>query len=263
MTRFTPSAPVIDVLPVTNDPQPILTGTGESGATVTLTADVDPAVAGDEIVGVAVVQTNGNWSVQLNQPIDGTVTISAKQVDGSGNESESSFRSIEIDQNIPDAPVFTTAAATNDTSKIEGTGEEGATVVVLFDDDGDGTPDAVLGQAVVGSAPEFKWEITPTEAFDEGIQVFVAYQVDEAGNTSARAVHEVEFDTTSPDAPTIDSLPIASTKNPVITGTGEPDATVTVKADTDNDPGTALVSIGTAHGSARWNLEHHIKRGFC
>ena len=242
----TPSAPVIDVLPVTNDPQPILTGTGESGATVTLTADVDPAVAGDEIIGVAVVQTNGNWSVQLNQPIDGTVTIAANQVDGSGNESESSFRSIEIDENIPNAPEFTTAAATNDTSKIEGTGEEGATVIVLFDDDGDGTPDAVLGQAVVGSAPDLKWEITPTQAFDEGVHVFVAYQVDEAGNTSARAVHEVEFDTTSPDAPTIDSLPIASTENPVITGTGEPDATVTVKADIDNDAGTALVSIGTA-----------------
>ena len=79
------------------------------------------------------------------------------------------------------------------------------------------------------------WEVQPLDDLPDGVNPLVAVQTDKAGNhESAQGNGSIEIDTTAPNTMTLDE-PFTPTNDqfPVITGTGEAGATVTLRADTD------------------------------
>ncbi len=248
-----PDAPTFTVASFgpTNDATPLLSGAGEAGARVTVLADVDLDGSGstENMIGTALVDASGNWQLSSTVVLpEGTIALSATQTDPAGNASVADTADVVIDTTLSAAPVFDAGslAPTNDTTPtITGTGVDGDRLVLLGDTDNDGVPETVLGEATV--AGDGSWSVTPVAALPEGLLTLVAYQVDAAGNVSARAIAQIEVDTTTPAAPLIDSFPVSPIDQPTITGTGEPGATVTLLADADVDgSGSTEATIGTA-----------------
>ena len=254
---LTVNVPTINLLAVTNDRTPTITGTGEAGATVTLLADTDADGNGADVqIGQAVVQGNGTWSITSSATFaeNATIALSATQTDEAGATSNAVVSSIEIDTSVL-APAINPSAVTNDqTPEITGTGEPGATVTLLADTDADGTgADVQIGQAVVQG--DGTWSVASNETLPEGVIALSATQADEAGSVSVAAASSIEIDLTVL-APTIDVLAVTNNQTPAITGTGEPGATVTVLADTDAVGGLADVQVGQAvvDGDGNWSI---------
>jgi len=89
-----PAAPVItspEDGATVDDRTPTIEGTGEPGSTVVVIVDGEP-------VGSVVVDEDGNWSLELTDPLaDGDHTIEAYAVDEAGNESGVNGISLTID----------------------------------------------------------------------------------------------------------------------------------------------------------------------
>ncbi len=144
---------------ITGDNTPTISGTGEVGATVTLTSDVDGAV------GTATVAGDGTWSITASTLADGAHSLTATQTDVAGNTSAASGAlRITVDTAVL-APAGLDLEAASDTGSsntdnitgdntptISGTGEVGATVTLTSDVDG------AVGTATV--AGDGTWSIT-------------------------------------------------------------------------------------------------------
>src|SRR5690606_24178199 len=117
---------------------------------------------------------------------------------------------------------------------LPGPGEPGSTVTVV-----DGGGNVVL---VVDVDEDGNWSGIPDEPLAEGDHTFVATQTDAAGNESLVSNEvTITVDVTAPDAPVIAGPAdgsVLDTDMPVISGTGEPGATVTV---VDGDGNVILV----------------------
>ena len=112
----------------------VITGTGNFGDTITLTDSTD------DIIGTAIVDINGNWSVLVDQADvdamdEGPETITATATDPFGNVSDPVTAPVEVDTL---APVVT---VTVNESGTEITGESEADAFVEIDVNGDGTAD--------------------------------------------------------------------------------------------------------------------------
>ncbi len=168
---------------ITGDNTPTISGTGEVGATVTLTSDVDGAV------GTATVAGDGTWSITASTLADGAHSLTATQTDVAGNTSAASGAlGITVDTAVL-APAGLDLEAASDTGSsntdnitgdntptISGTGEVGATITLTSDVDG------AVGTATV--AGDGTWSITASTLAD-GAHSLTATQTDVAGNTSA------------------------------------------------------------------------------
>jgi hypothetical protein len=240
-----PTTPVItspESGTITSDTTPTITGTGEPGATVTVT-DQD-----GNVLGTAVVDANGDWSLTPAPLADGDYTITATQVDVDGNVSpESSAVIFTVDTTAPAAPVVTGpsdgATVGTATPTITGTGEPGATVEVVVDG-------VVVGTTVVGS--DGSWTLELTEPLADGAHTVTATQTDAAGNESPASAPTTFTVDTVAEPPVITSPSpgaITSDTTPTITGTGEPGATVTVTDQTGTVLGTAVVDA-----NGEWSL---------
>ncbi|SHN44159.1 Ig-like domain (group 3) [Duganella sacchari] len=90
---------------LTNNTTPTITGTAESGSTVTL-YDSD----GSTVLGTATA-TGGNWSVTASTLTPGTHNLSAKATDAAGNvSSASSTLAVTIDTSAPSALALSSAS---------------------------------------------------------------------------------------------------------------------------------------------------------
>ena len=188
------------MLAVTNDATPTITGTGEVGATVTVVADVDLDGSGstETEIGQTVVDGDGNWSITSSATLpEGTIALSATQVDEAGTTSAAFAASIKIDITANAPTIDVLAVTKNQLPPITGTGEVGATVTLLADTDADGTgADVQIGQTVVDG--DGNWSITSSATLSEGTIALSATQTDEAGNTSAAsAAASIEIDLTA------------------------------------------------------------------
>jgi hypothetical protein len=226
-------------------------------------------LAGEEVGSTVEFQTSINggveWTVttaEQNVIVDGVRNYRAKVVDEAGNESYSNIRRVEIDSTDPAAPVIDSQNATQIKAPtfptFTGTGETGATVTLQADTDNDGAaPLVTIGTVTV--AADGTWSITSSQDFDDGVDLSLeATQEDSAGNTSGSATGSITVDNESPAAPTIDVRPATNDTTPIISGTGEIGATVTVKADVDRDiSGSTEATIGTAtvETDGTWQLE--------
>ena len=170
-----------------------ITGTCESGATVTL------SVGG---VNRASTVSGTSWSYTLvaadiTNMGQGAETLSVIQKDAAGNTSPAGTRTITVDTTAPVAPVINTVA-TDDTinaletgGTISGSCESGATVILSIG--------GVSRTATVSGAT---WSYTLVAAditnMGQGAETLSATQTDAAGNKSPAGTRSMTVDTAAP-----------------------------------------------------------------
>ncbi|WP_345960808.1 BapA/Bap/LapF family large adhesin [Pseudomonas sp. NY8896] len=224
------SLPATLQAPDTTAPQPltnlvlsndglVLSGHGEAGATVTVIGE------GGIDLGTALVDANGNFSVNLSAAQINGEQLSASQADVAGNESNSVSLTAP-DRVAPDAAGNLAFAGGG--SLLNGTGEAGAAVRVIA---ADGT---VLGNATVRADGTFQVNFTSPQANGQQVQVVLT---DAAGNQSAASAITAP-DTTPPTAP---SELAVSGDGVTLTGRGEAGALVTVTNPAGEAIGSATV----------------------
>ena len=257
-----------DALSDTNEVTPTITGTGDTDNTVVLTADTDADGVLDTVVGKAVVGGDSKWSISVNTPLsEGVLNLIATQVNPAGNLNlgKSANDVITIDLTPPAPPTIVDddiLVTTNTTPTLTGTGEVGAQVKVVA------TQGAMfnksLGEVTIDN--DGNWELDSAienpDGLPNGTVTLAAIATDAAGNSSDERAINIVVDTQGPTGATIDAVSLNTTNDstPIITGTGEANATVELFADLNRD-GTADVndpteSVGTAivGGNQRWSV---------
>ena len=204
----------------------IVTGSGQIGATVTVTAVGPPAAT----LGSAVVGSDGRFEITLSSAQIDRQLLDVTQVDGS-NLASAAVQVQAGDLTAPGAPSGLALSA--DGLVFSGLGEPGATVYVRD------TSGNSLGSATVD--PLGRFSFTLGSAQDNG-QLLLVRQTDAAGNISPAASFSAP-DTTVPNAPTGVSV---SADGLTVSGTGIAGDTIEVR----NASGTLLGSATvTGNGS--------------
>ncbi|QXI18036.1 BapA/Bap/LapF family large adhesin [Pseudomonas hamedanensis] len=193
-------------LAVSNDGS-VLSGTGEAGTTINVYN------AAGTLVGTGTVSIDGTFAITLTTPQANGQALTVSLTDAAGNTSAATpFTS--VDSTPPTA--VSQLSIGGDGATVTGRGEPGAQVRVI---DSDGN---VLGTAVVSPTGTFTLALTPALS---NAEVITVVQADAAGNDSP-AVSLTTPDFTPPD-------PLANVEinsaGALVTGTGEPGATVTVQ----------------------------------
>src|SRR2546421_737614 len=130
---------------ITNNTTPVFTGSGaEVGATVTL-FDTN----GTTVLGTAIADASGNWSITSSALTSGSHTLTAKQTDIAGNTSAASaglndttateIYALSLHDTLPisDSGTSQTDNITNNTTPVfTGSGAEVGATVTLFDTNG-------------------------------------------------------------------------------------------------------------------------------
>jgi VCBS repeat-containing protein len=202
-----------------------LIGTGEPGATVTVTA------ANGSPLGSAIVGGNGSYAVTLATPQANGEALTVVQTDPTGNASPP-LALVAPDATPPVAPAATLDASG---SIVTGTGEIGATVTVR---DAAG---ALLGSAIVTAQGGYSITLTTPQVDRQALAVV---QTDGAGNASP-PVALTAPDITAPLAPTA----IVAANGQSVTGTGEPDAIISIRNPVGLEIGTATVAANGSYSA--------------
>ena len=184
------------------------------------------SVTGAATLGAApwITGSDGKLAVSVTDLVAETVGVTAKVSAGTVPGSPASIEFIDVTP--PDAPVVDRPkpgdVANADPLEVAGTAEPGSTVTV---EDGDGnvlctaTADPVTGA----------WSCSAT-ILDDGPATLVVTATDEAGNVSDSTEVTITVDNSLPSTPVVDP-----TNGTEITGTADPDSTVTV-TDSDGNP---------------------------
>ena len=242
---------------LTNAKTPLFTGSAEANSTVTL-------FDGATVIGSAVADGGGAWSITAASLADGVHSITAKATDIAGNTGAASTAlSVTVDTTIgaptaldlatvSDTGASTTDNITKDTTPTVSGKADANVSVKLFD-----------GATEIGSATSNaagSWSITAPE-LAEGVRAITARATDAAGNVSATStVLSITIDTTAPGTSTVPNMTpatdsgvstaddITNNKTPTFIGTAEANATVQLYE--------GLTSIGTGKASAggSWSI---------
>ncbi|WP_235523623.1 Ig-like domain-containing protein, partial [Sphingobium sp. Leaf26] len=182
------------------------------------------------LIGSGTADAAGNYSIELDTPLDNGEMVSVTQIDAAGNQSLPTV-AIAPDLRAPDAP----DATLESTNSVTGTGEPGATVTVY---DAAGT---VLGTGQVGTDGTYRVALGTPQ--NNGEQLTVS-QADAAGNVSDPVF------LTAPDG-TAPLAPVASIGQDglSVTGTGEPGANIRIYNASGLLIGTATVQGDGSYGA--------------
>ncbi|WP_443477788.1 Ig-like domain-containing protein [Novosphingobium aerophilum] len=230
----------------TDDTLPVLSGTAEGNATVTIL---------DNGSAIGTVQANnaGNWTFTPSAPLgQGSHSITITATDAAGNTGTASAPFVfSVDTNAPPAPTILTVAddvlpqtgtvasggSTNDTQPvISGTAEAGATITLYIN--GSAYP-ATTTADINGD-----WSFSPV--LPEGNYNFAVTATDRAGNVSPQSVaYTVRVDTTAPADPTLNP-----TDGTTVSGTGEAGAVIQVHTDAIGVPDTTA----TVDSFGQWSV---------
>jgi hypothetical protein len=175
---------------------------------------------------------------------EGNHTVVVTGTDAAGN-SGSATVTWHVDHTGPSAPQITQPAAngstTDTTPTINGTAEANSAVNIY---------DATTLLATVPAAGDGSWTWTPSSPLPEATYNFRATATDVYDNVSAfSATRTLTVDTSAPDAPFV-TAPTPGLNNdstPLVTGTAEPGAKVTVYVD-----GSPIVGTVTVAGDGTW-----------
>ncbi len=248
----------------TNDPRPVLSGTGTPNDVITI---YDQVGTGEpQAVGSVTVDGNGNWSWRPESNIgEGTHEYTATATDEAGNESvPSTGITITVDTLAPDTPTISAiggaqnGGSTNETTPgITGAGTTGETVIIYNNGVEVARVEVVNGE----------WSYTLPTQTDGPLNITVA-AVDEAGNVSqVSPVFTVEVDTQAPTVPQIDAVSDSQLTNsvlytrdgtPTLTGIGEPGSSVTVSVDGVASPVVVEVQ---PNGTWSWTADPALTEG--
>ncbi|PTI90484.1 Ig-like domain-containing protein [Staphylococcus warneri] len=200
-----PDAPVIN--PVTSDDTTV-TGKAEPNSTVTVTFP-------DGTTQVTTADASGNYTVNIpaNEDFTGGETIKASAKDAAGNKSVDSNVTV-TDTTAPNQP--TVNQVTSEDKTITGKAEPNSTVTVTF-------PDGTKVQAITATDGSYRVAV-PTNIDLVGGETLGVTSTDKAGNTST-AANTTVVDVTAPKEPVINDV---TSEDKTITGTAEPNSTVTV-----------------------------------
>jgi LPXTG-motif cell wall-anchored protein len=227
-----PDAPIITNVAGNSADGYTVTGTAEAGSTVTIKDSAGT------VIGTAVADESGNYSVSLPASVGPNADITATATDEAGNESTPTTGKTPADSGdttAPDAPIITNVAGNSaDGYTVTGTAEAGSTVTIK---DSAGT---VIGTAVADESGNYSVSLPASVGPNADI---TATATDEAGNESTPTAGKTPADsgdTTAPDAPAISSVTGNSTDGYTVTGTAEAGSTVTIKDSTGTVIGTAV-----------------------
>lgn len=226
---------------LTNDNTPTINGTGEPGSLVHLMRD-------GQLIADITVDNSGAWSYTLPQALsDNTYEFTVTASDSHGNTTNPSAGfTITIDGTPPVAPDFSAILDADDNPidiskptnssqpQLTGNGTAGDTIT-LYDN---GKP---IGETTVGE--DGSWQFTPPAVLGDGTHKLTATASDPAGNEGPKSTSlTLQVDTNAPNAPQVLSATIVvGTENvvlangsitnqetPLLSGTGEPGATITL-----------------------------------
>ncbi|NNE12794.1 MAG: hypothetical protein HKN41_11195, partial [Ilumatobacter sp.] len=192
--------------PLSDDSTPTIAGVGEPGAAI--------VVAVDGQTMTTTVAPDGTWTVTVPVALaDGQQTVTVTATDTAGNTA-TAIQPLTIDTSTVVA--ITSSASTNDpTPTITGSGEPGSSVSLTVD-----------GQTLAGLVDaEGSWSITVPAALADGVHSVEVTATDLAGNI-ATATQDLTVDTATSVA--ITSPTFTNDSTPVISGIGEPGATIDV-----------------------------------
>lgn len=245
-----PPTPTVDPL-TTSDATPTLTGTAEAYSTVT----VDVAGATFEVVA----EGDGTWSLDtgavapetgtFSPNTDGSVAneVVVTSTDAAGNSTpDATSDELIIDAAAPVVTIDAAAianVANQDNYPVSGTctaGDGPVTVSIA------GASPASLTPACTGGTWTAAFDVS---ALGDGTNVIVidASQTDAVGNTGNALTVEANKDATPPGTPTVNAQ-VTNDPTPVITGTADAGATVSVVV------GTASYTV-VANGAGQWTLD--------
>ena len=225
---------------ITNNQQPVFTGTAEAQSSVRL-----EALTGEGCDASA--DSSGNWSCTVSVVLThGDYTFTATASDEVGNIGPASMGvGLSIDTQNPSAPIITSpednTLLANATPVVSGTAEANSAVSVYAD------TSVICNTAADGSG---NWVCT-TSSLADATYSLTATSSDAAGNISAASVAvSLNIDTTSPPAPSISSpseSDIVTESKPSISGSAEANSTLTV-----SEAGTTLCNAN-ADGAGSWS----------
>lgn len=229
---------------VTNDTQPMLTGTGESGDTITI---FDKGVQ----IGQVTVGNDGKWSFTPGTPLtESEHALTVQQSDAAGNKSPLvTGPTFTVDLTPPTAAIIDSVSQNGTT--VTGHAESGSTITI-FD-----ANDTLLGTALVGTDGTFTVNISPAQTHGESLSAHIQDAAGNAGPDTPFTASNSQFptvpelDTVTDDAGTITGTlnngQSTDDKTPTLSGLAEIGSTVTIY-DNGIFSGTATVD-GTGH----WN----------
>ncbi|MBE2168982.1 Ig-like domain-containing protein, partial [Cobetia sp. 2AS1] len=222
-----PDAPVLSETDGTT-----VAGTGEAGTTVEITN------ANDDVLGTAVVDAEGSFSVELSPEQEAGSTLTATATDAAGNESAASAAldvPEDADVTAPNTPTITSATddvpadtgalasgdSTNDAAPtLTGSAEAGSSVTITHN----GEEIATVTADANGS-----WSYTPSTDLTNGDHVFSVTATDAAGNESAASGEfTLTVDTTAPDAPILSETDGETANGSTVNGSAEAGGTVEI-----------------------------------
>lgn len=247
---------------------PVLSGTGEPGATIKI-YDNGSTIA----IGTITVPANGNWTFTPGTLLgQGSHVLMAVATDAAGNTGlPSASFTLTVDNSPPSQPGtptvtddktpvvgnITAFGSTNDTTPtFSGTGTAGDTIKIY--NNGDSTP---LGTTTVRA--DGSWSFTPATPLGEATYTITVTETDPAGNTSLPSSPIIfNVDTTAPLAPTIGSADdnvggytgtlingaITDDPTPVFHGTGLEGDTITLYNN------GLVIGTATVDSGGNWTL---------
>ncbi|MEB5974845.1 Ig-like domain-containing protein, partial [Pantoea dispersa] len=250
-----------------------LTLTGSGG----IAGDVVKIYDGANVVGSAVVHTDGTWSVSTSIMGDGDHNLSASFTDTAGNESvKSAAVVIVLDTTTPNAPVISevhdgkstptdlmsNGLTNNANITVAGSGGTAGELVKLYN----GANGNLIGSAVV--AADGSWSVS-VRFSNDGQRDLQATFTDAAGNESTHSIGvPINLDTTvaNPAAPTItDSSGNVLAYNadtnelkPLVSGTAEPYASIVLRIALSASQGWGTgnrVYTTTADENGKWSIQ--------
>ncbi|MFK0093131.1 BapA/Bap/LapF family large adhesin [Pseudomonas sp. NPDC090592] len=200
-----------------------LTGRGEPGTTVQVTD------AQGNVLGNAQVGADGVISVQLNPPQTDGQELDVVLRDAAGNSSTATITAPDLDGPLQPSGLAIDSAGVH----LTGQGQSGSIITVR---DADGN---VLGTTTVGGDGRFDVTLNAPQRNGESLTVDAT---DSRGNSAG----PVDF--TAPDStpPQVVGSPAIDDSGTLVTGIGEPGATVTVRGPDGSVLGSVVVGAGGA-----------------
>ncbi|TCM17067.1 Ig-like protein group 3 [Novosphingobium sp. PhB165] len=256
---------------VTDDTQPVISGTAEPGASVIVYDN-------GGVVGQVTAASTGVWTIPIGAALpDGPHAFTALAIDPSGNVGPASAAyTVTVDTGTPAAPVIT--SVTDDVGAVHGTVAAGGTTddtlpaiggtapigaTVTISDNG-----SVLGSTVADGAGN--WSFTPSSALTGSSHVFTAIATNGAGNSGPVSnSYGVTLDTSTPTTPQISSVidnvtaftgavtdgGLTNDITPAITGMAQAGALVSIF-----NNGT-LLGTATADSGGAWSYTPTLAEG--